>query len=778
VGDKANRLRGWLWRLVQGRAATVDVRRRDRVVVAAGVRASQLLELTDEQLTEAAGRLRHTDRDAYPDDELIELMAVAREASRRSLGMRPFDVQLLGATWLLTGAVVQMATGEGKTLSGAIAAAGYALRGWSVHVVSVNDYLARRDAEWMEPLYRLLGLTVGWIGSASTPDERRAAYAADITYASVSELGFDVLRDRTATSVGDLVSPEPGVALIDEADSVLVDEARVPLVLAGASALGETNRELAGVVRLLRAGMHYEVDDEGRNVYLTGAGAEAVERALGGIDLYSAEHVGTTLPAVNVALHAEVLLRRDVDYLVRDGKVELINSSRGRVARLQRWPDGLQAAVEAKEALPPSASGEILDTLTVQALIRRYPMACGMTGTALAVGEQLRRFYDLRVAVIPPNVPCVRVDEPDRIYATTADKNAAVVKEIADVHATGRPVLVGTPDVAESERLAARLAALGVPCVVLNAKNDAEEAAIVAEAGTHGAVTVSTQMAGRGTDIRLGGASGADHGRVAGLGGLYVIGTTRHHTARLDDQLRGRAGRQGDPGGSVFFASLDDDLVTQHVPDAAGPTAVGPDGLVGDKGARELVNHAQRVAEAAALEIHANTWHYHQLSAQHRTIVGARRDELLRTDTAAREMDRDCPERYKALLDSVGEPVLVEAVRQIALHHLDRAWADHLAMLADLRESIHLWALARERPLAEYHRAAIPAFRQALADADERTRETFSTARITADGVDLDTDGLRRPTATWTYLVHENPFGSTLEMVLNGLGKAARRRVG
>ena len=300
---------------------------------------------------------------------------------------------------------------------------------------------------------------------------------------------------------------------------------------------------------------------------LTSAGARAAEQALGGIDLYTTEHA-EALTRLNVALHAHALLQRDVDYIVRDGAVHLINESRGRVARRQRWPDGLHAAVEAKEGLAASESGEILDTITIQSLVRRYRTICGMTGTAVAAGEQFREFYGLEIAVIPPNRPCVRADEPDRLYPTIRDKEEAVVGQVAAAHATGRPVLIGTLDVAESERLAGELGRAGLRCTVLNAKNDAQEAAIVAEAGARGAITVSTQMAGRGTDIRLGGAGG-DRDLIAELGGLYVIGTGRHASSRLDQQLRGRAGRQGDPGGSVFFASMEDELILQYAPGEA-----------------------------------------------------------------------------------------------------------------------------------------------------------------------------------------------------------------
>ncbi|MGH3243505.1 MAG: accessory Sec system translocase SecA2, partial [Spirillospora sp.] len=638
-------LRERLRRLVQ-KPGSVDLAPFRALVDEAGEREERVRELSDAELTAAAAVLREK-------EDLAELCALGREAARRTLGERPFDVQLIGTLALLSGHVAEMATGEGKTLSGALAAAGYALRGRRVHVMSVNDYLARRDAEWMGPLYELLGVSAGWVGQSSTPNERRAAYRADVTYAPVSEIGFDLLRDRLAVDAGDVVQPEPSVALIDEADSVLVDEAMVPLVLAGAADLDAADPRYADLVRRLRPGLHYATDDEARNVQLTPAGAQEVERVLD-LDLYAPEQL-STLTAVNVALHAEVLLVRDVDYLVRDGEVKLISESRGRVALLQRWPDGLQAAVEAKEALAASPSGEILDSITVQELVGRYPTRCGMTGTAMAVAGQLTEFYALPIAVVPPNRACVRDDQPDRLYATTADKEVAIVEEIAAAHATGRPVLVGTGDVAESERLARRLTRAGLDRVVLNAKNDAEEAAIIADAGAYGAITVSTQMAGRGTDIRLGGSpstppgtapadvEGAGHDRVVEAGGLLVIGTGRYHSSRLDDQLRGRAGRQGDPGGSVFFTSVQDDLVTRFAPDERTPqrngrASSGDDGLITDKGAHWIVGHAQRVAEGVDLELHRNTWRYNHLIGLQRREVLAERDAVLRGDAADRAM--------------------------------------------------------------------------------------------------------------------------------------------
>ncbi|WP_239089530.1 accessory Sec system translocase SecA2 [Sphaerimonospora thailandensis] len=770
------RVTGWIRRLLD-KPGSVDLAPFQRIVAEAGELEAGLRDRTEIMPSDAdrigADRIG-ADRigaDRIGADRIgsAEFCAVVREAARRALGERPFDVQLAGMLAMLDGHVVQMATGEGKTLVGALTAAGFALRGRRVHVVSVNDYLARRDAEWMAPLYGALGLTVGWIAESSTPEERRAAYVSDVTYAAVSELGFDVLRDRMCTDPADLVVPAPQVAIVDEADSVLVDEARVPLVLAGSADQGVALPEMAALVRRLSRGYHYTIDEEGRNVFLTPKGTDTVEKALG-VDLYADPGVVTQ---VNLALHAHALLTRDVDYIVRDGRVHLINASRGRVAMLQRWPDGLQAAVEAKEMLAASETGEILDSLTIQSLIRRYPEICGMTGTALAVADQLREFYDLRVAVIPPNKPCVRVDEPDRIFATAEDKEQALLEEIAERHATGRPVLVGTLDIAESERLAEALRAKGLDPVVLNAKNDAREAEVVARAGARGAITVSTQMAGRGTDIRLGGGRAEEREReVAALGGLYVIGTGRHESSRLDDQLRGRAGRQGDPGGSVFFVSGQDTLLTAYLADESLP-ATDADGVVRDRHAAYLISHAQRVAEGVNLEIHRNTWRYTRLLERQRGELMERRDKVLHGDTAARAMLAACPERYRELTEAVGADAVQRAARQIVLFHLDRCWTEHLGFLSDLREGIHLRALGRLNPLDEFNKESVPAYRAMLDEIERRSIETFEKADLTRD---LDEQGLRRPSATWTYLVQDNPFGSEWDRILSRVAGALKRR--
>lgn len=716
--------------------------------------------LDDEKLSKAA-KLLNLD-DLAESTDIPQFLAIAREAAERTTTLRPFDVQLLGALRMLAGDVVEMATGEGKTLSGAIAAAGYALGGRSVHVITINDYLARRDAEWMGPLLEALGLTVGWITESSTAEERRAAYQCDVTYASVNEIGFDVLRDQLVTDVADLVSPNPDVALIDEADSVLVDEALVPLVLAGTTHRETPKVEIIRMVGELTPGVDYDTDTDSRNVHLTEIGAQKMEAKLGGIDLYSEEHVSGTLTEINVALHAHVLLQRDVHYIVRDDAVHLINASRGRIAQLQRWPDGLQAAVEAKEGIETTETGEVLDTITVQALVNRYATVCGMTGTALAAGEQLRQFYKLGVSPIEPNKPNIREDEPDRVYVTAAAKNDAVVEHIKEINQTRQPVLVGTRDVAESEELHEKLVKAGVPAVVLNAKNDAEEAAVIAEAGKLGSVTVSTQMAGRGTDIRLGGSDVSDHDarkdEVAELGGLHVIGTGRHHTERLDNQLRGRAGRQGDPGSSVFFSSWEDDVVVAHLEPNKLPMDTDENGRVVSPKAASLLDHAQRIAEGRMLDIHANNWRYNQLIAQQRAIIVERRNTLLRTPTAREELAELSPKRYEEVVERLGEEKLEKICRLIMLYHLDRGWADHLAYLADIRESIHLRALGNQTPIDEFHRMAVDAFASLAADAIEAAQQTFETAPSIEDEPGVDLSKLARPTSTWTYMVHDNPL--------------------
>ncbi|GAB7052043.1 accessory Sec system translocase SecA2 [Catenuloplanes indicus] len=755
----SSRLKSRFQKFLQRPGTTVDLAPLQKRLPAVEALEEELKELDDAALTERAGEA----------SEIVEICAIGREAARRGLDQRPYDEQILGVMALLSGKVAEMATGEGKTLTAAIAAYGHVRQGRGpVHVLTVNDYLAARDADWMRPVLTLLGLTVDSVTEASTPEERRAAYGCDVTYVSVSEAGFDYLRDQLVVDIADRVQRELSTAIVDEADSILIDEARVPMVLAG-TVPGEQDpvHAAAALVKGLKRNRDYEIAEDGRSVAFTTEGTEKIEKKLDGIDLYADENFDQ-LSALNVALHAHALLHRDIDYIVRNGAVELVDESRGRVAQRRRWPDGLQAAVEAKEGLSATSEGEVLQTITVQSFIALYRTVCGMTATAVLVGDQLREFFKLEVAVIPPHKPNIREDLPDRIFATRQEKEDALVVEIGKAHEEGRPVLIGTRDVKESETLAAALEAKGISCVVLNAKNDAEEAAIIAEAGKRGAVTVSTQMAGRGVDIRLGGSDEADHDEVAELGGLYMIGTGRFDSGRIDDQLRGRAGRQGDPGTSVFYGSLEDDLIVRNAGDMIPPSPhMDMDGVVTDERVDYAVGHAQRVAEGVGHEIHRNTWRYNVVIEQQRVALSERRERLLTTDVAADMLRSKFPEETAEIDDEV----LSKVSRSIALYHLDRLWAEHLSYLSEVREGVHLRALGKLDPLDEFHRAAVPAFGKIMPEIEDRTVDTFAEIDEVTDTWEPAQANLVRPSATWTYLVHDNPFGSELDRLIAAVGR-------
>lgn len=759
----------WFWDAMGGKTTRNQTKSKN-IVAQAAKRGVQFASLSDADVVARAHECaQHSD-----DESRADLLALLSIGAQRSLSMNPFNVQLQAVLRILEGDVIHMATGEGKTLVGAMASVGYALQGKRVHSITVNGYLAERDAEWMGDLVRYFGLTVSAVTESLNTEQRRRAYASSIVYAPVTEIGFDVLRDQLVTQRSHAVQNGADVAIVDEADSVLIDEALVPLVLAGNEPGTAPAGRITEIVRRLKENEHYSVDADRRNVSLNDKGAALVEQVLGIQSLYDDAHVGTTLVQVNLALHAQALLIRDVHYIIRDGKIALIDASKGRVAQLQRWPDGVQAAVEAKEGLVVTEGGRILDTLTLQSLMGRYPIVCGMTGTAVEATDQLRQFYDLRVSVIEPHKQSQRFDEADRVYATQAEKFRALVKEIELLHTTGQPVLIGTSDVSESEELAQALQARDITVNVLNAKNDAEEAQIIAEAGDIGRVTVSTQMAGRGTDIRLGGANEKDRDAVVAKGGLAVIGSSRHRSSRLDNQLRGRAGRQGDPGLSLFFVSLEDDVVVvggageeiKALPDA--------DGRIDSKRITDFVAHCQRVTEGQLLEIHSQTWKYNKLLADQRVIIDERRARLLDTDQAWVELSEAVPEKAHKLSDKLDPAILVQAAREVMLYHLDRCWSDHLALMDHVRESIHLRAIARETPLDEYHRIAVREFKQLAQRAVDLAVETFRDVTIDQDGAHLADAGLTRPSATWTYMVSDNPLSNNNRSVINGIGSIFR----
>src|SRR5215471_16141760 len=484
-----------------------------------------------------------------------EIVAAGAEAARRVLHLDMFDVQLHGSLALAAGLIAEMQTGEGKTLAAVPAALWFARQCRGVHILTVNDYLARRDAAWMGDIYRMLGLSVAAIQQDMAPAARREAYRADVTYATATELGFDYLRDQMALHTGDQVHRPFEAAIIDEADSILIDEARIPLVIGGGTGDEQVYPRIADAVAShLQHGRDYVIQESNRNVTLTDYGIRYAEQMLRVPNLHTSANLDL-LAALQNAIHARTLLRRDVDYIVKDDAVLSVDEYKGRVVLERRWPAGLHTAIEVKESVAPRRNGRILGSITLQNLIALYPEVCGMTGTAASQASEFRRVYGLDLEVIPTNRPMIRRDHPDQLFRTKAEKEQGVVDEIYRIHAKGQPVLIGTASVAESERLGALLD--GLPHHVLNARQDEEEARIVAQAGQRGAITVSTNMAGRGTDIRLG-------DDVPALGGLYVIGTNRHESRRIDHQLRGRAGRQGDPGESRFFVSREDPLFLKY----------------------------------------------------------------------------------------------------------------------------------------------------------------------------------------------------------------------
>ncbi|MDI6637426.1 MAG: preprotein translocase subunit SecA [Bacillota bacterium] len=545
------------------------------------------------------------------DDILLEAFAVVREASVRVLGQRHFDEQVMGGIVLHEGRIAEMKTGEGKTLAATLPAYLNALPGKGVHVVTVNDYLARRDAEWMGTIYKFLGLTVGIIVHGLDYAQRKAAYAADITYGTNNEFGFDYLRDNMVTSEDEMVQRELNYAIVDEVDSILIDEARTPLIISGqAEESTDLYYQFARLVPRLKPDVDYTVDEKARTVALTEEGVARVEKMLGIDNLYDDTNMELA-HHLNQALRAHALMRRDRDYVVKDGQVIIVDEFTGRLMFGRRYSEGLHQAIEAKEGVKVERESQTLATITFQNYFRMYKKLAGMTGTAATEEEEFRKIYGLDVVVIPTHLPMIRVDHPDVVYKTERGKFNAVVEEIERLHKKGQPVLVGTISIEKSERLSEMLRRRGIPHQVLNAKHHEREAEIVAQAGRLGTVTIATNMAGRGTDIVLGGnpeyiakqklraqgypsevvaeaaerfptkdpevlkareefrvyleearaACAGEHEKVVELGGLFIIGTERHESRRIDNQLRGRSGRQGDPGASRFYVSLEDDLM-------------------------------------------------------------------------------------------------------------------------------------------------------------------------------------------------------------------------
>ncbi len=747
------------------------------------------------------------------DDLIPEAFAVVRETSRRLLGMRHFDVQIVGGMILHRGQIAEMKTGEGKTLVATLPVYLNALTGNGVHVVTVNDYLAGRDSEWMGTIYRYLGLDVGVIQHAMGDEERKKAYGADVTYGTNNEFGFDYLRDNMKFSLEDYVQRDLIYAIVDEVDSILVDEARTPLIISG-PAEDSTDKyyNINQIIPRLKQELHFTKDEKARSVVLTEEGVERVEKLLGVDNLYDPATIEIN-HHVQQALKAHALFRKDVDYVVKDNQVIIVDEFTGRLMPGRRYSDGLHQALEAKEGVRIESENQTLASITFQNYFRMYTKLAGMTGTADTEAAEFKSIYNLDVAVIPTNMPMIRADYPDVIYRTMKEKYNAVVEEIADCHHRGQPVLVGTASIESSELLSRMMKREGIPHHVLNAKHHEREAEIVAQAGRSGAVTVATNMAGRGTDIVLGGNPAflarnrvkdndseeyqtvlaemdelceAERISVLESGGLHILGTERHESRRIDNQLRGRSGRQGDPGSSRFFLSLEDDLMrifgSERISGLMERLGMTEGQEIENRMVSKAIENAQKRVEGHNFDIRKHILEYDDvMNMQRETVYGQRREilgtenlyewidemiqetieEMVHTHIDARahkedwdldgltdrflgifgfkpdldslETDIDsieegllslARETYKAREAEFGPETMRIIERNFFLQVLDGQWKDHLYGMDQLREGIGLRGYGQKDPLSEYKIEGFGMFEAMM----ERVRE--DTIRI------------------------------------------------
>ncbi len=744
----------------------------------------EMQALADEELPQRLAVYREQVQNGEKDLDAVlpEVFALVREASTRVLGMRHYDVQLLGAMALHNGKIAEMKTGEGKTLVATLAVILNSLEGKGVHVVTVNDYLAKRDAEWMGRLYNFLGLSVGVIVAGLSDEQRKEAYGADITYGTNNEFGFDYLRDNMKFYAEQLVQRGHHYAIVDEVDSILIDEARTPLIISGASDEStDLYQKVDEVVRTLEKEKHYTVDEKGKTASLTDEGVLYVEEQLGIENLYDTANI-TAQHHVLQSLKAHTVFRRDVDYIVKDDQVVIVDEFTGRLMAGRRFSDGLHQALEAKEHVTVAAENQTLASITFQNYFRMYDKLSGMTGTADTEAVEFAQIYGLEVSTIPPNRPMVRKDMPDLIYRTRREKMQAIIQAIKELHATGQPVLVGTISIETSELISQLLKREGVPHSVLNAKHHAQEAEIVAQAGQAGKVTIATNMAGRGTDIKLGEG-------VVELGGLHILGTERHESRRIDNQLRGRSGRQGDPGSSRFYLSLEDDLMRLFGSDRLS-------GLMQKLGMQEgepiennmvsrAIENAQKRVEGHHFEIRKTLLDYDNVMNQQRTVIYSLRWDLmqepdlepilneylsdllddmyagLEVSKAARDIEDEKPVRARlsevmnidrvlpgdaplptreeaqelvqsimAQLREEAGPLYADLLRYFLLEELDRGWKEHLRNMDFLRDGIGLRGYGQRDPKLEYKREGFNMFQELLVHIREGAFRALTRVRV------------------------------------------------
>jgi preprotein translocase subunit SecA len=774
-----------IFRKIFGSSNDRYIKRKMQIVRATGALepAMQKLEQADfparmEELKAAVGAGEKT-----LDELLPEVFALVREASVRSLGMRHFDVQLVGGMVLHAGRIAEMKTGEGKTLAATLAVALNALSGKGVHVITVNDYLARRDAAWMGKLYNYLGLSVGVIVHGLDDRQRQEAYAADVTYGTNNEFGFDYLRDNMKFYQEQLVQRGHHFAIVDEVDSILIDEARTPLIISGASSdTTELYRKADFIVTRLKP-EDYTLDEKGRTAMLTDRGTEHVEGLLGIDNLFDARNMAVQ-HHVHQALKAHHIYRRDVDYIVNENQVVIVDEFTGRLMPGRRFSDGLHQALEAKERVKVEAENQTLAAITFQNYFRMYGKLSGMTGTADTEAVEFHEIYGLDVISVPTHMPMIRLDMPDIIYRSKDEKMEAIVARIKDLHKLGQPVLVGTISIETSELLSTRLKKVNIPHNVLNAKYHEQEAGIIAEAGQKGKVTIATNMAGRGTDIVLGEG-------VRELGGLFILGTERHESRRIDNQLRGRSGRQGDPGCSQFYLSLEDDLMrlfgSDRIAKIMETLGLREGESIEHRMISRAIENAQKRVEGHNFEIRKTLLDYDNVMNQQREVIySLRRDAINRRDTegaileflddtinelyAAYEAARGKldPEQEEALAGQLQDVFNLKRVRQdeelptpaecraavllileelkagapqvypdilryFLLEELDRSWKEHLLNMDHLRDGIGLRGYGQRDPKQEYKKEGFAMFQDMLFHIQENLFKALTRMRVSVE---------------------------------------------
>ena len=748
-----------------------EIKRLQKTVDKINALESGMQNLTDDKLTDFTDKFRERlQAGETMEDILPEAFAVCREASRRVLGMRHFDVQLMGGMCLHEGKIAEMKTGEGKTLVATLPVYLNALGGKGVHMVTVNDYLARRDSEWMGRLYHFLGLTVGLILHDMDFPERKFAYGCDVTFGTNNEFGFDYLRDNMVVHEEQMVQRPLNFAIVDEVDSILIDEARTPLIISGPGAKStEMYSVMARAVANLKEGDDYKVDEKQKTVAPNDEVVPKIEKFLGIQNLYAPENIELS-HCFTAALRAKALMKRDRDYVVRDGEIVIVDEFTGRLMTGRRYSDGLHQAIEAKEGVKIRRESQTLATITFQNYFRMYDKLAGMTGTAKTEEDEFLKIYKLPVVVIPTNKPVRRVDHPDVIYKNKRAKYRAVASMVEQVHAKGQPVLIGTTSIEQSEELSGYLKKRGIPHSVLNAKFHEKEAQIVADAGQRGVVTIATNMAGRGTDIKLGDG-------VSELGGLFIIGTERHESRRIDNQLRGRSGRQGDPGESRFYISLEDDLMRLFASEAIAKVmdklGMEEDEPIEHTLITKSIEHAQKKVEARNFDIRKHVLEYDDVMNQQREIMYGERRKILRGENLREnirgmvnhiikaemnqyaneklypeewqldELIKDAEKIYAPLgalklseleklsrdelkehLEKLAEDtykqreqmftplVMRELEKVVMLRIVDNKWMEHLDHMDMLREGINLRAYGQRAPLVEYKIEALAMFEE------------------------------------------------------------------